>query len=138
MVHKSANRDSKGRLLPGHRLPGPGRPARPLEERYLKAFRGSVSVADFRRIVEVVLGKALQGDLGAAKLLLDRALPVDKLSQLQLVQIGRAEGQTIRVEYCNDWTRRGRFEDGDTPEESGAGSGELSSTPETQSGHSPI
>ncbi len=38
-----SDRDEKGRLLPGHSSPGPGRPRREQEAKILEALRGAFS-----------------------------------------------------------------------------------------------
>ena len=56
------NRDDRGRLLRGHSLAGPGRPPAATERSYLAGVRDAVTMADWRRIVEVAVRQAMEGD----------------------------------------------------------------------------
>ena len=63
-------RDQKGRFEKGHEKIG-GRKARSVEERYLDAFKSSVSVDDFIAIVQRAVNDAKRGDTSARKFIAD-------------------------------------------------------------------
>ena len=61
-----------GRLLPGHQLPGPGNPHSKKTAELREAMLAAVTAGDIRAIIRKVITKAKQGDMIAAKLILDR------------------------------------------------------------------
>ena len=73
-------RDQKGRFEKGHEKIG-GRKARAIEERYLEAFKSSVTVEDFIAIVQRAVLDAKRGDTAARKFIADYLIgtPVEKI-----------------------------------------------------------
>lgn len=67
-------RDSQGRFVRGHKSPGPGNPHAQRIREYNGAIRKAVSVGDLERLLTRLLKRAEQGDMAAAKLVLDRVL----------------------------------------------------------------
>ena len=61
-------RDENGRFVKGHKG-GPGRPPRPVEEKYLKVMARTVKASDWQKIIEVGISRAKAGDLGWARFL---------------------------------------------------------------------
>lgn len=59
------NRDSKGRFLKGAPGISPGRPSRAVEDSYLDATIGSVSLDEWREVVCKALEQAKDGDAKA-------------------------------------------------------------------------
>ena len=67
------NRDDRGRFVQGN-AGGPGNPyARQVAE-HRKALMDAVTPNDVKRVVRVLIDKALSGDIQAARILLDRLL----------------------------------------------------------------
>lgn len=69
-------RDEKGRFVKGHKNSagnkgGTGRPRRSIEERYLKALSGSISISDWKEIVKKAVEQAKDGDKFARQWLAD-------------------------------------------------------------------
>ena len=71
------SRDNRGRFERGH-AGGPGRPPRVVEDRYREALQAACTPEELQAIVARVVKAALEGDLAAAKLVLDRMVPVDR------------------------------------------------------------
>lgn len=71
-----ATRTSAGQFS---KIAGPGRPSRQVEQAYLEAFRGGCTAEDITAIVKNMVEFAKAGDVNAAKLILDRALPKNRL-----------------------------------------------------------
>lgn len=69
------DRYADGTLKAGHKKPGPGRPSAATERAYLEAFKKSVPVRTFAKLVKQAVVHALQGDGTALKLLFQFALP---------------------------------------------------------------
>jgi len=67
-----ADRDARGRFLPGHSLPGPGNPLAARVAEYRQAAMDAVTVDEVRGVFRMLCDKALAGDVVAAKVLLDR------------------------------------------------------------------
>ena len=67
-----ADRDARGRFLPGHSLPGPGNPWAARVAEYRRAAMDAVGVDEVRAVFRMLVDKALAGDVVAAKVLLDR------------------------------------------------------------------
>jgi hypothetical protein len=78
----SADRAPDGRYLPGHGIPGPGRPRRAVEADYLRVFSDVVPLEDLKAIVAVVRTKALAGERWACELLMGRLLGPPAADQL--------------------------------------------------------
>lgn len=89
-------RDRQGKFLPGH-SGGPGRPARPLEQRYLDAVRQAVTVADLICVFRTAVALAKAGDMPAAKFVASYTLglPVDTVLESRIAELERiAHGLT--------------------------------------------
>ena len=56
----NGDRDERGRLLPGHRSPGPGRPTRAVEKQYLDAIRQSLPPDQVETIITEAIELARQ------------------------------------------------------------------------------
>ncbi|MBK8467781.1 MAG: hypothetical protein IPL32_18370 [Chloracidobacterium sp.] len=65
-----ANRDEKGRLLPGHTLKIGGRPTKRREERVLAVLDDVISDDEWREIITVAKEKALGGNYRYTELLM--------------------------------------------------------------------
>ena len=59
-VVATADRDERGRLLPGHRSPGPGRPTRAVEKQYLDAIKASLPPDQVEAIISEAIDLARQ------------------------------------------------------------------------------
>lgn len=66
-----ADRDARGRFLPGN-SGGPGRPPSASVHEHRAALVNAVSPDDIRAVARMLVDKALAGDIGAAKLLMER------------------------------------------------------------------
>ncbi len=94
------DRDNNGRFAngngasKGHR-PGPGRPKRPVEEKYRQWLIGRVSQADWEMIVDVAKSRAKCGDDRARQWLSDWCMgkPVERQEHTG------ADGEDIRVVF---------------------------------------
>jgi hypothetical protein len=53
---------------------GPGRPPKKREEKYLERFRRAVTLKEFEEASQVLVNKAIEGDINAIKLLFQYAL----------------------------------------------------------------
>lgn len=61
-----------GQFLPGHRLPGPGNPHAKQTAELREAMLAAVTAGDVKAIIKKMITRAKQGDMIAAKLILDR------------------------------------------------------------------
>lgn len=68
------SRDAKGQFVAGC-APGPGRPPKLREKAYFDAFRQTASLEDWQAAVEVILAKAIKGDLRAFEALAKYVMP---------------------------------------------------------------
>ena len=61
---------------------GPGRPKKPIEEKYIKAVYSAIKPDDLKEIVETLSKAAKRGDVQAAKLLMSYlvGIPVQKIA----------------------------------------------------------
>lgn len=84
------NRDARGRLLPGHRLPGPGNPRRKRVAELRRAIEAALAPGDYVAIVRKLVELALEGDVVAAKEVLDRGLgkPTAEEVEIEGVDLG--------------------------------------------------
>jgi hypothetical protein len=80
-VSESVKRAGRGRFTAGTR-PGPGRPKG--ERTRLAAALDAIAAADAEAVLAAVLEAAKAGDMGAAKLILDRLWPAPKGRALEL------------------------------------------------------
>ncbi len=74
-------RDKKGRFLPGNNLTPVNRVRKKIEEKrvqYTKAFLKSVSKEDIDKVAKRLLEDSLNGNVTAARLLLDHILEIQK------------------------------------------------------------
>ena len=55
-----SDRDEKGRLLPGHSQPGPGRPKRETEQAILHAITSALSPAEITSAIKTALDLAIE------------------------------------------------------------------------------
>lgn len=80
-------RDSKGRIKPGSRPPATGRPkgsknsSTLLKEALEQGFEQTLQ-KDFQKVLNAVVKEACSGNMQAAKLILDRAVPVKKAVEI--------------------------------------------------------
>lgn len=83
------DRDAQGRFLPGNRG-GPGNPLAARVAKLRSALIEAVSAEDVREIVETLVRLAKGGDLGAARLILDRTLgqplPADLIERIEALE----------------------------------------------------
>jgi len=98
-------RDPKtGRFLPGN-PGGPGNPHAAKLEKLRAALVRTVREADIRAILRQIIEKARNGDIVAAKLLLDRVLgpPVsaDIIARLEELERKVAYGESTRTDAAN-------------------------------------
>ena len=68
-----ADRDARGRFLPGN-SGGPGRPPSASVHEHRAALVNAVSPDDIRAVARMLVDRALEGDVAAAKLLFERLL----------------------------------------------------------------
>jgi hypothetical protein len=91
----AAARKANGQFEKGHSGNPKGRPKRATEERYIREIQGTVTLDDWRRILQVGTARAKSGDLGWAKFLADYLIgpPVKR------TEITGADGKelTIRI-----------------------------------------
>src|SRR5215204_3918933 len=80
-VSETVKRAGRGRFTAGTR-PGPGRPKG--ERTRLAAALDAIAAADAEAVLAAVLEAAKAGDMGAAKLILDRLWPAPKGRALEL------------------------------------------------------
>lgn len=75
-------RMANGRFLPGHKMPGPGRPPRAQEERYHHLMLTTVTEDDWVAIVAKAREQAIRGNPIARKWLSDYILgtPVQRIA----------------------------------------------------------
>jgi len=66
-----ADRDARGRFLPGN-SGGPGRPPAASVHEHRAALVNAVTPDDIRAVARMLVDRALEGDVGAAKLLFER------------------------------------------------------------------
>jgi len=70
-------RGANGQFLPGNKTAignKGGRPRRSTEERFLKAFSDSIKVSDIKKMVEIIMVRALCGDVKSARFLMEYAV----------------------------------------------------------------
>lgn len=67
-------RDDRGRYLPGHGEPGPGRPSAVIERAYVAILAQACTLEDWREIVAAQVSQAKAGDVRAAEWLSRRLL----------------------------------------------------------------
>ena len=70
-------RGTNGQFLPGNKQSvgnKGGRPRRSTEERFLKAFSDTVKTSDIKKMVEVIMVRALCGDVKAARFIMEYAV----------------------------------------------------------------
>jgi hypothetical protein len=77
-----AKRGPDGRFLKGGGG-GPGRPCRETEQAYFNAFTSACSPEDLAAVVATMVGLAKAGDINAAKLVMQHALPVQTRMELR-------------------------------------------------------
>lgn len=81
-----ADRDARGRFLPGN-SGGPGRPPSASVHEHRAALVNAVTPDDIRAVARMLVDRALEGDVGAAKLLFERlfgpAQPADVLERIE-------------------------------------------------------
>src|SRR5215203_5594430 len=80
-VSETVKRGGRGRFTAGTR-PGPGRPKG--ERARLAAALDAIAAADAEAVLSAVLSAAKSGDMGAAKLILDRLWPAPKGRAVEL------------------------------------------------------
>ncbi len=73
----TGDRDEAGRWLPGHKQPGPGRPRGLDFRRLIQENRGETYEQTIVQVYDMLVVKALQGDVQAIKLLFDRMCDKD-------------------------------------------------------------
>ena len=74
---------------------------------------------DFHSVLKAVISKAKDGDMTAAKMLLDRAVPVTKAVDINANEIGKSGGISIHIEQLvADTGKKGEtIEDGEIVDE---------------------
>lgn len=90
-------RDEKGRFVDGHEKTG-GRKSKPIEERYLKIFKSSVSPEDWKAIIDRAVLDATRGDAVARKFIADYLIG----TPIQRSEITGAEGGPIETKDVSD------------------------------------
>ena len=88
-------RDSRGRFQEGTAA-GPGRPQRETEQRYLDAFRQGLPPEKLAEVVSKLSELAINGDVHAARTLLQFALPI----QARLELLNQSSSEPYRVAGC--------------------------------------
>jgi hypothetical protein len=92
-----AERDEKGRFLPGNKA-SPGRSPREREERYYEITLSTVSFDDWQMIVKKAAEQAKRGDPVARKWLSDYLLgPAQQKLDVT------TDGEKLIIEFVNDW-----------------------------------
>lgn len=95
-MEPSKVRGKDGRFLPGN-PGGPGNPEAARVARLRAAVLEAVTPAQMRRLMKALMEKAINGDVAAARLVLERcigtALPVDILERLSLLETILGEKQ---------------------------------------------
>lgn len=89
MSNTTSNRDERGRLLPGHSSPGPGRPPREKEEAILQTIREEATPERVRAVLAKLYEQAtVHGSVKAAQLWLGYA--AGKPKELGAASTGQA------------------------------------------------
>jgi hypothetical protein len=96
-----ASRGERGRFLPGHTIPGPGRPRRETERKYLRALAAVVKLTDWRGIVKKAVADAKAGDAQARNWLSKHLCGDDPLALAELVEELHAELERLRHGNAN-------------------------------------
>ena len=73
-VSKRANRDRRGRWLPGHRQAGPGNPNLQALAAHRQAIAGAVTSEQLAAIMQALVEQALKGSVPAAQAVLERVV----------------------------------------------------------------
>ena len=73
-VSKRANRDRRGRWLPGHRQAGPGNPHLQALAAHRQAIAGAVTSEQLAGIMQALVEQALKGNVAAAQAVLERVV----------------------------------------------------------------
>lgn len=94
-----ADRDEKGHFLKGHKIGGPGRPRRPVEEKFLDALTGAVSIEDWKTAVRALLEKAMGGDERAFAVL--ASYLIGKPTEYVAADLTSGGESLVRVVYVN-------------------------------------
>ncbi len=84
------SRDARGRYLPGHAVPGPGRPPLAREEQYAEATIANCSLGEWGEIVAKAVEQAKAGDSRARDFLARYLLP-PAATDLRLLMAGKIE-----------------------------------------------
>ena len=98
-MEPSKVRGKDGRFLPGN-PGGPGNPEAARVARLRAAVLEAVTPAQMRRLMKALIEKAINGDVAAARLVLERCigtpLPVDVLERLSLLETILGEKQNAK------------------------------------------
>jgi hypothetical protein len=96
-----ASRGERGRFLPGHTIPGPGRPRRQTERKYLRSLAAVVKLTDWREIVRRAVEDAKAGDAQARNWLSKHLCGDEPLALAELVEELQAELERLRHGNAN-------------------------------------
>jgi len=100
-----AERDDKGRWLPGGESPNPqGRPSKAQEERYWQILRNKLTDDAWGQIVDMSIEQAMSGDRYARKFLADYNIGTP---EQRLKLYAGEEDATLTVEYTKEWREDG-------------------------------
>lgn len=83
---RSTARDSRGRFVLGHNEPGPGNPLHRRVHAMRRAISEAITTKDMENVIHAMIERALDGDVLAAKLLLERG--AGKVPELLSIQGG--------------------------------------------------
>jgi hypothetical protein len=98
-VQNIPERNARGRFVKGN-CGGPGNPNARRVGQWKRALTMAITPADIRAVVKKMIERALKGDVSAAKLILDRALGVQKAVQVDELELNSTNGKngiTVRI-----------------------------------------
>jgi len=78
----TSTRDRNGRFVKG----GPGGPGRPKGSAYISEFRELIGERRIKDVIDAIVARALEGDVAAARLVVERLFPVYDAKMLEMTR----------------------------------------------------
>jgi len=78
----TSTRDGRGRFVKG----GPGGPGRPKGSAYASEFRELIGERRIKGVIDAMVARALEGDVAAARLVVERLFPVYDAKMLEMTR----------------------------------------------------